>query len=121
MEFAAESIVLPVLGLALMLAGLPVGWPLPGGWNLQNRHLLLLGSLILLTVSCVLLVSVLFLLTVSSESISFASGLAHFGDSLVRFASLCAVFADSLVRIAFRGLWERSPRTSKTVPGLPEA
>merc|ERR1712078_153887 len=36
-EFATESIVLPVLGLALMLAGLPVGWPLPGGWNLQQN------------------------------------------------------------------------------------
>ena len=62
----------------------------------------------------------LLLLTVSSESLSFASGLAHFVDSLVRFASLYAVFADSLVRIAFWRLWERCPRTSKTVPGLPE-
>ena len=88
MEFAAKSIVLPVLGLALMLAGLPVGWPLPG--------------------------------MEFAESPSFASGIAHFADSLVRFARSCAVFADSLVRIAFRGLWERSPRTSKTVPGLAE-
>ena len=37
---------------------------------------MLLGSLILLTVSCVLLVSALFLLTVSSESPSGASGSA---------------------------------------------
>ena len=42
-ESAAESIVLHVLGLALMLAGLPIGWPLPGGWNLlQNRSFYML-------------------------------------------------------------------------------
>ena len=38
-EFAPESIILPVLGLALMLAGLPVGWPLPGRWNLLQNQL----------------------------------------------------------------------------------
>ena len=51
----------------------------------------------------------------------FSSPIALFDDSLVRFARSGAVFADSLVRIAFRGLWERSPRTSKSVPGLAEA
>ena len=36
-ESAAESLVLPVLGLTLMLAGLPVGCALPGGR--ENRRL----------------------------------------------------------------------------------
>ena len=37
-ESAAESIILHILGLALMIAGLAIGWPLTGGWNLlQNR------------------------------------------------------------------------------------
>ena len=63
----------------------------------------------------------LLLLTVSCEIVCFQSPIAVFADSLVRFARSGAVFADSLVRIAFRRLWERSPRTSKTVPGLPEA
>ena len=53
-------------------------------------------------------VSALLLLTVSSESLSFASGIAHFDDSLVRFASLFAVFADSLVRIAIFCFCDRS-------------
>ena len=48
-----------------------------------------------MTVSCVLLGPALLLLTVSSESSSFASGIAHFADSLVRFASLGTAFADS--------------------------
>ena len=38
-EFAPESIILPVLGLALMLAGLPVGCTLPEGRNLLQNHL----------------------------------------------------------------------------------
>ena len=63
----------------------------------------------------------LLLLTVSCEIVCFQSPIAVFADSLVRFARSGAVFADSLVRIAFRRLWERSPGTSKTVPGLPEA
>ena len=50
----------------------------------------------------------LLLPTVSSESLSFASGFAHFADSFVRFASLCAVFADSLVRIVIFCFWDRS-------------
>ena len=61
------------------------------------------------------------MLTVSSESVAFESPIALFVDSLVRFAMSGAVFADSLVRIACRRLWERSPGTSKTVPGLAEA
>ena len=63
----------------------------------------------------------LLLLTVSYGIIGFASLFALFADSLVRFASSGAVFADNLARIASRRLWERSPGTSKTVPGLPEA
>ena len=63
----------------------------------------------------------LLLLTVSSGIVCFVSSIAVFADSLVRFVRSGAVFADSLVRIASRRLWELSPETSKTVPGLPEA
>ena len=77
-------------------------------------------SFILLAVSCVLLVSALILLTVSSGIVCFVSPIVLFIDSLVRFARPGAAFADSLVRIACRRLWELSPGTSKTVPGLPE-
>ena len=61
----------------------------------------------------------LILMTVSSESSSFASGIAHFADSLVRFATPGAAFADSLVRIVrfrFKSCLRGPPKRS---PGLP--
>ena len=99
-------------------------WGIPLHVRFASRDLyydLCLRSLFLLTVSCVLLVPALFLLTVSNGIVCVVSPIAFFIDSLVRFASPGAAFADSLVRIACRCLWELSPGTSKTVPGLSEA
>ena len=61
------------------------------------------------------------LLTVSEGIVCFVSPIVLFINSLVRFVSPGAAFADSPVRTACRRLWELSPGTSKTVPGLPEA
>ena len=50
MECAAESIILQFLVLALMLAGLAVGWPMPAEWNLlqnQSFHNVLVLALML--------------------------------------------------------------------------
>ena len=63
----------------------------------------------------------LFFVTVSSGIVCFRSPIALFADSLVCFACPGGVLADSLGRIACRRVWDLSPGTSETVPGLREA